>query len=78
MVATRYLDIKEIEEYFVAIDQDNSPWNNYVEIKDQNKIWERYNISNSGGQVFVINNKGTILAIRPRIEELENILIDNL
>jgi len=70
--------IKEIEEYFVAIDQDNSPWNNYVEIKDQNKIWERYNISNSGGQVFVINNKGTILAIRPRIEELENILIDNL
>jgi len=70
--------IKEIEEYFVAIDQENSPWNNYVEIKNQNNIWEKYNISNSGGQVFVINNKGTILAIRPRIEELENILSDNL
>jgi thiol-disulfide isomerase/thioredoxin len=70
--------IKDIEAYNVAIEQEKFPWKNYVEIKNQNKIWEKYNISNSGGQVFVINNEGTILAIRPRIEELENILIDNL
>ncbi len=48
------------------------------EINNQNKIWEKYNLSNSGGGVFVVNNQGIILAIDPSIEEIENILVDNL
>jgi len=70
--------IKDIDEYNVAIEQEKFPWKNYVEIKNQNKIWEKYNISNSGGGIFVINDKGVIFAIDPSIEDLENILIGNL
>ncbi len=70
--------IKDIESYNLAIEQEKYPWQNYVEINNQNKIWEKYNLSNSGGGVFVVNNQGIILAIDPSIEEIENILVDNL
>jgi thiol-disulfide isomerase/thioredoxin len=70
--------IKDIEAYNVAIEQEKYPWKNYVEIKNQNKIWEKYNISKAGGGIFVINNKGKILAINPSIEDLEKIIIDNI
>jgi thiol-disulfide isomerase/thioredoxin len=70
--------IKNIKAYNTAIEQENFPWKNYLEVNNQNKIWEKYNISNAGGGVFVIDKQGTILAIDPDIKDLEKILIDNL
>ena len=57
-----------------AIRKYNYPWENYLEISDQNDIWEKYGISNSGGAQFLIDSEGKIAAINPGIEELRSLV----
>ena len=66
--------VNEIAKAETAIDRFQYPWENYYEISDQNKIWEKYGIGNSGGAQFLIDSKGIILAINPELEELLNII----
>ena len=70
--------IKNIESYQKAIDKENFPWRNLREINNENRIWEKFNIMNSGGATFLIDNEGIILAINPTIEETEKILKEKL
>src|SRR5690606_17248559 len=57
-----------------AAEMDEYPWLNLLELNDENKIWQKYGIGNSGGGMFLINSEGIILAVSPTAEELENIL----
>lgn len=66
--------VSEIEKAVKAINKFEYPWKNYLEISDKNKIWEKYGIENFGGAQFLINNKGKILAINPKIDELLKII----
>jgi thiol-disulfide isomerase/thioredoxin len=66
--------INEIEKAKKAISKFKYPWENYFEISDEYKIWEKYGIANSGGAQFLINNKGKILAVNPKLEELLEIV----
>ena len=50
------------------------PWKNLVELDDQNQIWLKYNIPNSGGRVFLIAETGEILAIDPEADQVREIL----
>lgn len=70
--------IKNIESYKNAIAKENSPWQNLSEINNQNKIWQKYNIMGAGGGMFLIDNKGSFLAINPSIDEIGKILKEKL
>lgn len=70
--------IRNNESYEKAIDNQNFPWQNLREINNENHIWEKYNIMNSGGATFLIDNSGIILAVNPTIEETVKILDEKL
>jgi len=69
---------KSISTAEAAIKSDKYPWENLVELNDTEKIWAKYGIENSGGSVFLIDEKGVIVAINPSIEEIRNFLINKL
>lgn len=57
-----------------ALAQDQYPWLNLVELNNSNGIWNKYNISGSGGNTYLVNPEGIIIAIRPDAKELERLL----
>ena len=62
------------EDMKLAIEKDGYPWLNLLELKDENKIWEKYGVDNSGGRTILVNSNGTILAVSPTAAEVEQIL----
>lgn len=60
------------------LEKEDFSWLQLVELDKKNGIWNKYGIDNSGGQIFLIDNEGKIIAIDPTAEEvrkeLENIL----
>ena len=54
--------------------KEQFPWLQLVEINDQNRIWSKYNVSTSGGALFMIDRAGKIMAVNPTIEEIEALL----
>ena len=61
-----------------ATRKDGYPWTNLIEINDENKIWEKYAIGNSGGSSLLVDEDGVILAIKPTAEEVRKILLERL
>ncbi len=62
--------VDEKQKAVTAINRFEYPWVNYLEISNKNKIWEKYGITNSGGAQFLIDKKGMILSINPKLEEI--------
>ncbi|MBD8490852.1 AhpC/TSA family protein [Echinicola sp. CAU 1574] len=62
----------------IALAREKFPWKNFVELDDKNDIWLKYNIPFSGGGTFLIDQKGTIVAIDPSAEEVENFIQQHL
>lgn len=62
------------EKFLQAIKKHKYPWMQLAEISNENNVWEKYNISNSGGSQFLVNSKGIIQAINPEPEELKKLL----
>lgn len=60
------------------LDIEKFPWLNLVELDRQNRIWDKYGISFSGGRMFLVDKEGIILAIEPSAEEVKNILEEKL
>ncbi len=59
-----------------AARMDGYPWLNLLEINDTQRIWEQYGLGNSGGGVFLVDEKGIILAMSPTAEEVRAILAE--
>lgn len=57
-----------------AVAADGYPWQTYLELSDENKIWEKHGAGNSGGTSFLIDKDGTILLVHPTAEELDQTL----
>lgn len=53
-----------------AIEQDNYPWPQLVELDNRIHLWSQYGCGNAAGRRLLINAEGVILAIDPTIEEL--------
>ena len=66
--------IKEKKSFTETKDKYNYPWKLNYELKEEFKIWEKYNISRSGGSQFLVNSKGKILAINPYPKEIDSLL----
>jgi thiol-disulfide isomerase/thioredoxin len=57
------------------IEKEKHPWKTLVEYDKQNKIWEKYCISNGGGSTYLIDKEGKIVAINPTADEVRDKLI---
>lgn len=71
-------EFKTKEPFKAAVKKDKYPWTNLIELDKQNGIWNKYNISASAGNTYLVDSNGVILAIHPKAEELEKILSDIL
>ena len=71
-------EIKNTDAMKTRIDKEQFPWINLVELDNQNHIWDKYGISNSGGGTFLVDKDGTVLAIGPTAEEVKRILTEKL
>ena len=65
------------EDMRLAVEKDGYPWLNLLALRGVENIWERYGIR-GGGEVFLVDKDGTILAIGATAEEVEQILKERL
>ena len=65
---------KTISTAEAAIELDKYPWENLVELNDVEQIWVKYGLGNAGGDYFLIDEQGTIVAVEPSVEEIKNFL----
>ena len=69
---------KSISTAEAAMNQDKYPWGNFVELNDTEQIWVKYGIGNSGGCVFLIDEKGIVVKVAPTSNEIRNFLLNRL
>lgn len=68
---------RDAEAMRKAIGRDKYPWLNLIELNDRIKLWNNYGMR-GGGNKFLVDRDGTILAIDPKPEKLEAILKEKL
>jgi len=71
-------EFKNLNAYNKFMAKEQWPWLNLIELDRENKIWEKYNVMNGSGGMFLIDGSGEILAVDPTAEEVETILKDKL
>jgi peroxiredoxin len=74
-VAAEFKDTKAMKQ---RIEKEKWPWINLVDLDQQNHIWDIYGISGSGGRIFLVDQKGVILAINPTADEVRKRLTEIL
>ena len=57
-----------------AMKQDGYPWPSLLELKDENQVWKKNGIDNSGGGMFLVDRDGTILSLSSEVDELEPLI----
>lgn len=57
-----------------AAEKDSYPWQNYIDLKDELKVWQKNGLGFSGGGMFLIDRDGTILSTSTEIDELEPLI----
>lgn len=69
---------RRAEDMQKAMEQDGYPWPSLLELNQENHVWEKNGIGNSGGAMFLIDRDGTILSTSTDAEELEPIIQNTL
>ncbi|WP_196887818.1 TlpA family protein disulfide reductase [Aureivirga sp. CE67] len=69
--------ISNRDKYDTIVKKHNYPWAVIPEIKDQYKIWEKYNITGSGGSQFLVDDTGKIIEINPSPELIDKLIQKN-
>ncbi|WP_274474599.1 TlpA disulfide reductase family protein [Mangrovimonas aestuarii] len=69
---------KNTDRLVKFLEKEKWPWLNLVELDKQNNIWQKYNVDGGGGGIFLIDEKGVILAKDPTAEEVRNELESRL
>lgn len=62
--------VDSIEKCERAIETHNYPWSSYVEVNNENQIWEKYGVSKAGGIQVLFDKEQNILAVNPTVEEI--------
>ncbi|WP_438946261.1 TlpA family protein disulfide reductase [Sediminibacterium sp.] len=57
---------------------ENYVWHNLFDIDDKLNVWNKYGINNGVGMMVVVDQQGKIVAIDPKANELEALLIKTL
>lgn len=74
-VAGEFKNTNRLEKF---LRKEKWPWVQLVELDRQNKIWEKYGVNGAGGGLFLIDEKGEILAKDPTAEEVMQVLENRL
>ncbi|MCM1077365.1 MAG: AhpC/TSA family protein [Bacteroides sp.] len=61
-----------------AMIKDSYPWQSLVEFNDSDLIWSKFGVPNAPGRTLLVDQKGTILAIDPTVEQVEETLTNLL
>jgi peroxiredoxin len=62
------------EQFEQAIKKHSYPWLMLSEISDNNQLWRKYNMANSGGSQFLVDRDGVILGINLSVAEIMEII----
>lgn len=60
------------------LDKEKWTWLNLIELDRQNNIWQKYGVDGGGGGMFLIDEKGIIIAKDPTAEEVKKVLESQL
>ncbi|MFJ1322254.1 redoxin domain-containing protein [Capnocytophaga canis] len=63
-------EFKNTDRLTQFLEKEKWDWLQLVELDKQNKIWQKYGMQNKAGGVFLIDEKGIIIAIDPTAEEV--------
>ena len=66
--------IRSQEQFKQAIEKHSYPWLMLSEISDNNQLWRKYNMANSGGSQFLVDQDGVILGINLTVDEIMEII----
>lgn len=64
----------ELNSMTQAAKKDGYPWQNFIDLKDELKVWQKNGLSFSGGGMFLIDRDGTILSTSTEADELEPLI----
>ncbi|KQB99998.1 TlpA disulfide reductase family protein [Pedobacter sp. Hv1] len=67
-------EFKNTNALLSRLKKEQFTWLNLVEMDDKNGIWNKYSISNGAGIQVLVDTKGTILAVDPTAEEVDQIV----
>jgi len=65
---------REVADAEATVKRLQFPWENLVDLKGVQKIWEKYEVEAAGAK-FLIDENGIIVAINPSVEEIRSFLI---
>jgi peroxiredoxin len=71
-------EIENTDQLKSTLGRERFPWINLIELNNQNGIWTKYGIPNSGGGTFLVDKDGKILAIKPTAKEVRDILTQKI
>lgn len=74
-VAGEYKNTDRLAKF---LEKENWPWLNLVELDRKNGIWLKYGVEKGGGGIFLIDEKGIILAKDPTADEVRTELESRL
>ena len=57
-----------------AAEQDAYPWQSYIDLNDQLKVWQKNGLGFSGGGMYLIDSNGIILSSSTNVEDLEPLI----
>ncbi len=60
------------------IRKEQYPWDNLIDYDGKEGIWDKYNLSNQGGGLFLVNASGKIIAVNPSVDNIKKKLIEEL
>ena len=67
-------EYKNTDRLLKALEREEYPWMNLVELDDKQQIWNKYGIPGGAGAWFLLDHQGKIIEVDPNTEELEKIL----
>ncbi|WP_166637882.1 TlpA disulfide reductase family protein [Sphingobacterium paludis] len=65
---------RSLKDAILAANSDGYPWSNLVELNDKHRIWRKYKMQNSGGDIFVFDEVGNIITYSVSVENLRDLL----
>ena len=71
-------EFKNTDRLVKFLDKEKWEWLNLVELDRKNAIWQKYGVDGGGGGIFLIDEKGIILAKDPTSEEVRKELESRL
>ena len=57
-----------------AAEKDAYPWQSYIDLNDQLKVWQKNGLGFSGGGMYLIDSNGIILSSSTNVEDLEPLI----